>query len=247
MAQKGIIDPNLEITLKKFAKSKGTAASSRVENKGISWFRPVMGKLLQVKRTPGQPPASLPPSAEFEVKISNKEAGTRALATVKTDPHGSIISITVDPYAQGNGFILDDECTITPTDPLIAKEYPLDQISVVAGETSWEGGLLTAEDLIKIHTAFQTDEAEKKLIEAYTVNDPGNSSDGIVLPLQIDYLAQAERACRARATQNFPRMLTHLAAREKGHGQPTGVFLGQALDYFILLLKQGASASGGPV
>ena len=75
----------------------------------------------------------------------------------------------------------------------------------------------------------------------------GNSSDGIVLPLQIDYMAQAERAYRSRATHTFPRTLAHLSTREKGHGQQTGVFLGQALDYFVLLLKQGASSTGGQV
>lgn len=104
----------------------------------------------------------------------------------------------------------------------------------------WEGALQTEDDLIAIHKAFQTDEAEDKLIEAFTPGDPGNVGDGVVLPLQIDYMMQAERAYRARTTQGFPRAVAHVASREKGHGQPNGVFLGQALKYFTTLLKQGA-------
>lgn len=111
----------------------------------------------------------------------------------------------------------------------------------------WDGALQTEGDLINIHQAFNTDQAEEKLTEAFNPQDPGNSGDGIVLPLQIDYMAQAERAYRARATQSFPRMLAHLSTREKGHGQANGVFLGQALRYFTLLVKQAADGAGGSV
>lgn len=104
----------------------------------------------------------------------------------------------------------------------------------------WNGALQTDDDVIAIHKAFQTDEAEAKLIEAYTPGSPGNVGDGVVLPLQIDYMMQAERAYRARTTQSFPRAVAHVAAREKGHGQSNGVLLGQALKYFTTLLKQGA-------
>jgi hypothetical protein len=104
----------------------------------------------------------------------------------------------------------------------------------------WEGALQTEEDMIAIHKAFQTDEAEEKLIEAYTPGNAGNVGDGVVLPLQIDYMMQAERAYRARVSQSFPRAVAHVASRERGHGQPNGVFLGQALKYFTTLLKQGS-------
>jgi hypothetical protein len=106
---------------------------------------------------------------------------------------------------------------------------------------NWQGGLVTAQDYVDVHKAFNTDKAEEKLIEAFTAEDPGNTGDGVILPLQIDYMAQAERAYRARALQSFPRMLAHSAARERGHGQPNGLFQGQVLQYLTTLMQQGAS------
>lgn len=114
-------------------------------------------------------------------------------------------------------------------------------------DSDWDGSLQTEGDLIKIHDAFNTDKAEEALIEAFDASDPGNSSDGIVLSLQIDYAAQAERAFRARTTQSFTRSLAHTAAREKGHGQPSGALVGQALDYFTHVIKQGSAGSGGSI
>lgn len=109
----------------------------------------------------------------------------------------------------------------------------------------WDGNLQTEADMIAMHLAFNTDEAETALIDTYKPKDPGNSADAIVLSLQIDYAAQAERAYRARTGQSFPRMLAHITAREYGHGQAQGAFLGQALEYFVNLLVQGAQAKGG--
>lgn len=246
MPQKGIIDPNVERTLRKFAELKSTAALARVKNDVISWFRPAVGQLSQLSWSNEQTKGTCPPSTIFQVLIDNQNAYEMARGTVISDSEGGIVSIAVN-IAQGRGFVMGDSCALSPTDPQIKLKHPLTDVVVVVSKTTWDGGLLTAANLIDIHTAFETDKAEEKLIETYTQGFPGNSADGIVLSLQIDYLAQAERAYRARATHTFPRTLTHLAAREKGHGQPTGVFLGQALDYFVLLLKQGASASGGEV
>jgi hypothetical protein len=111
----------------------------------------------------------------------------------------------------------------------------------------WDGDLQTEGALIDMHKAFNTDKAEEALIEAFTPGDAGNSSDGIVLSLQIDYAAQAERAFRARNTQTFPRALAHYSTREKGHGQDNGALIGQALDYFTHIIKQGSEGSGGSV
>lgn len=152
MAQKGLIDPNLEKILRHFATTKQQNYPKRTNNQAVPWFRP-----------------------------------------------------------------------------------PLE---------GWDGDLQTEEALITIHDTFNTDDAEEALLKAYRTEDPGNSADGIVLSLQIDYAAQAERAFRARTSQSFPRALAHLATREKGHGQSKGVFLGQALDYFTAILRQGAEGSG---
>lgn len=105
---------------------------------------------------------------------------------------------------------------------------------------SWDGGVQTEGDLIALHKPFSTDEAENALLDAYNAGSPGNASDGILLSLQIDYAAQAERAYRSRATHTFPRAVAHVSTREKGHGQENGALLGQALKYFTAILKQGA-------
>ena len=117
----------------------------------------------------------------------------------------------------------------------------------VSEDTEWDGDIQTKSGLKDIHRAFNTDVAEDALISAFTPKDPGNSSDGIVLSLQIDYAAQAERAFRARHTQSFPRALAHYSTREKGHGQAEGALTGQALDYFTHIIKQGSEGEGDQV
>jgi hypothetical protein len=247
MAQKGLIDPNVERNLKHFAEQKNTAFSERRRNNVIGWFRPVIGRIIEAKLPPNST-GKCPPNTTFEVWLTNPDSKEKARATVTTDENGEITDISVNLFKQGAGFVLGDACTIEAVDPQISEHFPeVNTLQTNADKVSWEGGLQTEEDLIKIHTAFETDIAEGKLIEAFNPDDSGNSSDGIVLPLQIDYMAQAERAYRSRATHTFPRTLAHLSTREKGHGQQTGVFLGQALDYFVLLLKQGASSIGGQV
>lgn len=106
--------------------------------------------------------------------------------------------------------------------------------------TTWTGGIQTAEALIDIHKAFNTDMAENALIATFDPADPGTNGDSILLSLQIDYLSQAERAYRARISQGFIRTLAHVATRETAHGQPNGILLGQTLNYFFDLFKQGA-------
>ena len=139
MAQKGLVDPHLEIMLQHFTKSKKESYSKRTTNEAVPWFRP-----------------------------------------------------------------------------------PLE---------GWDGDLQTEEGLITIHDAFNTDKAEAALFEAYQPGSPG----------------QAERAFRARTTQTFPRALAHLSTREKGHGQDTGAFTGQALNYFTAIIKQGSEGKGGAI
>jgi hypothetical protein len=107
--------------------------------------------------------------------------------------------------------------------------------------SGWDGDLQTEQGLIDLHEAFNTDEAEEKLAEAFDpdpTTDPGNSSDGIVLTLMIDYAAQAERALRARH-QTFPRAIAHYANREKGHGRDNGPLMGASSGYFTSIIKQG--------
>ena len=103
----------------------------------------------------------------------------------------------------------------------------------------WDGDLQTEQGLIDLHEAFNTDEAEEKLADAFDPGGaPGNSSDGIVLTLMLDYAAQAERALRARH-QTFPRAIAHYANREKGHGRDKGPLMGASSGYFTSIIKQG--------
>lgn len=105
--------------------------------------------------------------------------------------------------------------------------------------SKWNGDLQTEQGLIGLHKAFETRQAERAFIRAFRPNQ-GNSSDGISLSLQIEYAAQAERAYRARVYQPFHRAIAHYAAREKGHGQPSGA-LGIAIDYVNSVIQEGAS------
>ena len=105
----------------------------------------------------------------------------------------------------------------------------------------WDGDLQTKQGLIDLHAAFNTDQAEEFLKKTFTDSKPGNSSDGMVNLLQIEYAAQMERAYRARH-QSMPRALAHYATREKGHGTQTGALSGASIEYFLLLIKQGTEA-----
>lgn len=252
MAQKGLIDPNVERNLKHFADLKKESTIAHTENKAVGWFRPVLGRLVKVNFDDLKNiPEHGPPSTTFQVFITSKESGERCVANVTTDAEGRIVNVDIPLNSQGSNFIAYEyPLFMIPLDKQIAADWEqrgIDKVPVKAAEITWDGSLRTKEDLIAMHAAFETQVAEEKLMATYDASDPGNSSDGILLPLQIDYMAQAERAYRSRATHTFPRTLAHLASRENGHSQPTGVFLGQALDYFILLLKQGASAKGGDV
>ena len=164
MAQRGLVDPNLDALIQHLAKSKQEGAYKRVSNQAVPWMRPELNK--------------------------------------------------------------------PPKKP---------------GDTPWDGDLQTREGVVAIHNSFNTDKAEEALKDAFTKGTEGNSADGIVLSLQIDYAAQAERAFRARNTQTFPRAVAHYSAREKGHGQPSGALVGQALDYFAHILKQGSEGTGGEI
>lgn len=103
---------------------------------------------------------------------------------------------------------------------------------------NWTGDLQTAESLVDIHAVFNTDQAEQALISNFDPTAPGNNAISILSSLQIDYMAQAERAYRARVSNGFVRSLAHLTARQQGHGDSNGVFSGQVIEYFNDLIKQ---------
>jgi hypothetical protein len=93
------------------------------------------------------------------------------------------------------------------------------------------------EDLAKV---FELPEVNRALIAAYRPDDSGNLGDNLVLTTQLDYVAQLERAYRARHLQSFPRMVAHAAGRKAVQAAPRGVFTGQVQTYVAGLLRQGA-------
>jgi hypothetical protein len=107
----------------------------------------------------------------------------------------------------------------------------------------WDADLQTVEAWQALHAAFNTDKAEEWLNLAFEKDDPGNSCDGILLTLQINYMAQMERAYRARVGHSVPRALAHVSTREKGHGQQFGALKGLALEYFKKIKKQGSQGT----
>ena len=70
---------------------------------------------------------------------------------------------------------------------------------------------------------------------------PGAAGDLPMAALQVDYLACAERAFRARHTTSFPRGVAHHALRRKGQGDSGGPLRYGVLDYLRDLKK----VSGG--
>jgi len=91
----------------------------------------------------------------------------------------------------------------------------------------------------RVSEAFQLPQAVESAIAAYKQEDPGNLADGILLTSQLDYVAQMERAYRARHMQGFPRMIAHAANRKAGQASESGLFSGQILGYMTSLLTQG--------
>jgi len=81
---------------------------------------------------------------------------------------------------------------------------------------NWDGDLFK---ISAIKNAFTRREANEKYIEAVT--DPessGTTGDLAITTMQIDYMATAERAFRARHTYRWPRAYAQELGRVKGRG-----------------------------
>ncbi len=106
-------------------------------------------------------------------------------------------------------------------------------------EDAWDGSLLDEKDMTAISEVFDLYEARESLKEAFDPKSPGTSSDSVLLPEQIYFAQQAERAYRARTSNTFVRSLAHLAGREVSQGGEKGT-LKQSLNYFSSIIRQGA-------
>ncbi len=100
----------------------------------------------------------------------------------------------------------------------------------------YEGDLT---DYDAMHTPFDRKQANQEAVEA--VKDPqapGVTGDTVVAVLQVETLSLMERAFRARHTMRRPRAMAHVAARLKGHGDPTGPFIQNGIEFVRLVMKQ---------
>jgi hypothetical protein len=86
---------------------------------------------------------------------------------------------------------------------------------------SWEGNpVINTDD--PMHQPFNRDESNSDYVDAIK-DGKGTAGDLIISTLQVDILAQQERAFRARHCTRV-RSAVHAAARLKMHSQDGGVF-----------------------
>lgn len=68
--------------------------------------------------------------------------------------------------------------------------------------------------------------------------NPGVTGDLVAAATMIETLACMERAFRSRHTMRRPRAVAQMLSRRKGHGDPTGVFGRNGVEYVRQILKQ---------
>jgi hypothetical protein len=90
-----------------------------------------------------------------------------------------------------------------------------------------------------IAAAFDRLTLNQDVVQSYTTDD-GVSGDFTLGVVQIEILAQAERAFRARHVSRIKIMLD-AAMRHKAHGNNTGIF-GRVYPNYLDALKRAASA-----
>ena len=87
--------------------------------------------------------------------------------------------------------------------------------------------------------AFKRDRANQDYVDAIKDPDsPGVEGDLQRSAIQVDYLAQMERAFRARHLSTRPRMMAHALGRIKAHGSPKGALVQLALEFVREIDKQ---------
>ena len=102
----------------------------------------------------------------------------------------------------------------------------------------WKGSPF---DWKKMYYPFDSYVPSQQIVYTLRPICPGAAGDLPMAALQVDYLACAERAFRARNTTSFPRGVAHHALRRKGQGDSGGPLKYGVLDYLRDLKK----VSGG--
>jgi hypothetical protein len=102
-------------------------------------------------------------------------------------------------------------------------------------KNGWDGDVFNIKDMNK---PWDRKEIEEDVIKSIKDGDnPGVVGDLISSVTQGDWLATQERAFRARH-QTKIRASMHAAARRRGHGHASGLFLKGLVNYVKFIVKQ---------
>lgn len=94
-------------------------------------------------------------------------------------------------------------------------------------------------DYAEMETPFDREQANREGVDAVKdPQSPGVTGDTVAAVVQVETLSLMERAFRARHTMRRPRALAHVAARLKGHGDPTGPFVQNGIEFIRQVMAQ---------
>jgi hypothetical protein len=101
-------------------------------------------------------------------------------------------------------------------------------------KNAWQGDVFDLKDMAK---PWERKENEEDVIKSIKdAGKPGVVGDLISSTLQGDWLATQERAFRAKH-QTKIRSSMHAAARKRGHGHASGLFLKGVINYIKYIVK----------
>lgn len=104
---------------------------------------------------------------------------------------------------------------------------------------NWSGDLF---DFTGMHSPFNRDQSNNWFVDAISDPDnPGTTGDLVLTTLQVDWMACAERAFRARHTMRRPRAVAHAMGRKAGHGDDKGPLVQCVLEYLRGLATESKS------
>lgn len=104
----------------------------------------------------------------------------------------------------------------------------------------WDGDIFKWEKMDKPFDSKKPNDELKATVKSPT--NPGNAGDLVLSMTQIEYLAMAERAFRARHTMTFPRNIAHATARQNGFSKDKGPFKMSVLKYLEDVKKMSAGS-----
>jgi len=110
---------------------------------------------------------------------------------------------------------------------------------LIPAKNDWKGDV---RDNPGLKEPFKRDKANQDYVDAIKdPKSPGVEGDLQRSAIQVDYLAQMERAFRARHLSTRPRMLSLAMGRIKAHGHQKGAIIQLALEFIREVDKQAKS------